>query len=199
VGDRFGRRVAAAFLLMLAVPLAAQSYSDGFTFLKAVKDRDGSKVQGLIATPGSIVVNTRDRASGEGALHYMVRDRDLTWLYFLLARGAKPDVQNNQGNTPLSLAVQIGWAEGAQVLLARRANVDLANSRGETPLILAVQKRDIAMVRTLLANGASAARTDSVAGYSALDYARQDPRAAPILKLLEAQRTPARPVAGPTR
>jgi ankyrin repeat protein len=75
--------------------------------------------------------------------------------------------------------------EGAESLLGRSASVDLANSRGETPLIIAVHNRDIAMVRLLLGKGANPKRTDSIAGYSALDYAKQDSRSAAILKLLE--------------
>jgi ankyrin repeat protein len=186
-------------MLMLAAPLAAQGYSDSYSFLKAVKERDGTKVQTLIAEPGSIAINSRERSSGDGALHLLVRDRDLVWLNFMLARGAKADLQNNRGDTALNLAAQMGWTEGAEILLARRASVDLANSRGETPLIQAVHKRDLAMVRLLLGRGADPKRTDSAAGYSAIDYARRDPRAAPILRLLEASRTPAKPVFGPTR
>ena len=34
---------------------------------------------------------------------------------------------------------------------------------------------------------------------SALDYARQDPRASAVLKLLEAKLAPAKPAQGPTR
>jgi ankyrin repeat protein len=195
----FGRAVAVFLLLMIAAPATAQSYSDAYTFLKAVKDRDGLKVQGLISAPGSIVINTRDQSNGDAALHYLVRDRDFVWLNFLLGRGARPDIQNKQGETPLTLAAQLGWTDGADLLLARRASVDLANGRGETPLILAVHKRDLAMVRILLAKGANPKRTDSAAGYSALDYAKQDVRAAPILRLLEQAATPARAVAGPTR
>lgn len=199
VNKGFGRAVAVSILLLIAVPLAAQGYSDSFTYLKAVRDRDGQKVQGLISSPGSVVINTRDQANGDGALHFLVRDRDLVWLNFLLSRGARPDIQNRHGETPLTLAAQLGWTDGADVLLSRRASVDLANSRGETPLILAVHKRDLAMVRLLLSKGANPKRTDNAAGYSAIDYAKQDVRAAPILRLLEQSATPARPVMGPTR
>ena len=199
MGKAYCRRLAVSILLVLAAPLAAQSYSDSYTFLKAVKDRDGSKAQDLISAPGSVVINTRDRAGGEGALHYLVRDRDLPWLSFLLSRGAKPDIQNQRGETPLTLAAQIGWAEGAQLLVNRGAAVDLANGRGETPLILAVQRRDMAMTRLLLGRGANPKRSDSVAGYSAIDYARQDPRAAQILRVLETPPAPRRQPAGPIR
>ncbi|HEX8620430.1 MAG TPA: ankyrin repeat domain-containing protein [Allosphingosinicella sp.] len=204
--NRFGRAFAASMALALAaVPTAAAAqggltYSDSYTFLKAVRDRDGAKVNELVGSAtGPIVINSRDRTNGEGALHYTVRARDLTWLAFLLGKGARPDIQSNRGDTPLTLAAQIGWLEGAEQLLARRASADLANGRGETPLILATQRRDLAMVRLLLARRADPKRTDNVAGMSALDYARQDPRAGAVLKLLEAKVAPAKPAAGPTK
>ncbi|MFL6845284.1 MAG: ankyrin repeat domain-containing protein [Allosphingosinicella sp.] len=199
--SKSGRAMAAfVALAMLSVPAAAQQgYSDSFNFLKAVKERDGAKVTDLVGAPGSVVINTRDRTNGEGALHYVVRERDLSWLAFLLGKGARPDIQSNHGDTPLTLAAQIGWVEGAEQLLARRASVDLANGRGETALILATQRRDTEMVRLLLARNANPNKTDNVAGMSALDYARQDPRAVMILKLLEAKAAPAHPVQGPTR
>ncbi|MEA3065412.1 MAG: uncharacterized protein QOJ27_1864 [Sphingomonadales bacterium] len=199
--NKFGRALAASMALALvAAPAFGQmgSYSDSYSFLKAVKDRDGPKVNELVSAPGSVVVNVRDRTNGEGALHYMVRARDLTWLAFLLGKGARPDLQSNRGDTPLTLAAQIGWVEGAEQLLLRRASVDLANGRGETALILATQRRDLAMVRLLLARRADPNRTDNVAGMSALDYAKQDPRANAVLKLLEAKAA-AKPSAGPVR
>lgn len=202
VFNKFGRALAAATVMMLAVPASGQqSFSDSYNFLKAVKERDGAKVTDLVGEPstGMVVINTRERGTGEGALHIVVRGRDLNWLAFLLGKGARPDIQSNRGETPLTLAAQIGWVEGAEELLARRASVDLANGRGETPLILATQRRDLAMVRLLLARRADPKRTDNVAGMSALDYAKQDPRAAAVLKLLEAKAGPARPSAGPTK
>ncbi|MGA9581155.1 MAG: ankyrin repeat domain-containing protein [Allosphingosinicella sp.] len=198
--NKFGRILAASMVLLLAAPVAGQqSFSDSFTFLKAVKERDGDKVTSLVSEPGTVVVNTRDRSNGEGALHILVRGRDLNWLAFLLGKGARPDIQTNRGDTPLTLAAQIGWVEGAELLLAKRASVDLANGRGETPLILATQRRDMPMVRLLLARRADPKRTDNVAGMSALDYAQQDPRAGAVLKLLEARAAPAAAVAGPTK
>jgi ankyrin repeat protein len=200
VFNKFGRALAASMVLMLAVPASGQqSFSDSYNFIKAVKERDGAKVTDLVSTPGSVVINARDRGNGEGALHILVRGRDLNWLAFLLGKGARPDLQSNRGDTPLTLAAQIGWLEGAEALLARRASVDLANSRGETALILATQRRDLPMVRMLLSRRADPKRTDNVAGMSALDYARQDPRAATVLKLLEAKAAPAKPVAGPAK
>jgi ankyrin repeat protein len=183
---------------MVAVPATAQNMSDSYTFLKAVKEREGDKVTSLVSQPGSTVINSRDRSTGEGALHIVTRDRDYTWLSFLLGKGARPDAQTAQGVTPLSLAAQLGWLEGAELLLGRGASVDLGNGRGETPLILAVQQRDLPMVRLLLSKGANPKKTDNAAGYSALDYATRDgARSASILKLLAAPAAAKKPVAGP--
>jgi uncharacterized protein len=192
--------LAAAVLALAAAPLASQGFSEGFLFLKAVRDRDGGTVQRIVSNPGSTAVNYRESSTGEGALHILVRGRDLTWLAFLLSRGARPDIQSNDGTTPLILSARVGWREGAEQLLARGANPNLDNRSGETPLMVAVQSRDLQMVRLLLSVRANPNQTDNRSGNSALDYARQDPRAAPILRELEQaanrQRQPA--AAGPS-
>jgi uncharacterized protein len=176
-----------AALAAVAPALATQNFSEGFLFLKAVRDRDGTTAERILSNPASTAINHRDASSGEGALHILVRGQDLTWLSFMLARSARPDLQSNDGTTPLLIASAIGWGEGASQLLSRGANVNLANRRGETPLILAVQRRDLAMVRLLLSAGANPLQADTVASMSAMDYARQDPRAGPIVRELQAR------------
>jgi ankyrin repeat protein len=197
--------LAAAVAACAAVPLAAQpsGASEARTFLKAVRERDGTQVQAIVSNPSSGAVNARETSTGEGALHILVQRRDLDWLGYLLGRGARPDLQDNEGRTALGLAAQIGWLEGAQQLLARGAKVDLPNNRGETALILAVQARHLsenerlAVIRLLLAQGADPNRQDSFAGYSALDYARQDRRSPAIVEALQQPRGRASAVVGP--
>ena len=188
----------AALAASLAVPVAAQSFSEGFTFLKAVRERDGNTAERIISNPSSTAINVRDASTGETALHILVRGRDANWLNYMLGRGARPDTGDRDGNTPLIIAAQLGWVEGAEILLNRRANANQGNSRGETALIFAVQRRDMPMVRLLLRNRANPNQTDHVSGNSAIDYARQDNRAAAILRALEtggAERAPT--VTGP--
>lgn len=180
--------LAFALAALVAVPVAAQSFSEGYTFLKAVRERDGGTAERILSNPSSTAVNYRDQSTGETALHILVRGRDINWLAFMLGRGARPDSASGDGATPLTLAAQIGWYEGAQQLLARGANPNLGNSRGETPLIFAVQRRDVPMVRLLLSQRANPNQTDNVSGNSAIDYARQDNRAQAILRLLETSR-----------
>jgi ankyrin repeat protein len=178
----------AALAASIAVPVAAQSFSEGFTFLKAVRERDGATAERILSNPASTAVNVRDPGTGENALHILVRGRDSVWLAYMLGRGARPDTGDREGNTPLILAAQLGWLDGAETLIDRGANVNLGNSRGETPLIFAVQRRDMPMVRLLLQHRADPNQTDHVAGNSAIDYARQDNRATGILRILEGTR-----------
>src|SRR5437868_7717688 len=189
----------AALAACIAAPLAAQSFSEGYTFIKAVRERDGPTVERILAIPGSTAINVRDGNTGETALHILVRGRDAAWLGYMLGHGARPDTTDREGNTPLILAAQVGWLDGADVLLGRRANPNLGNSRGETPLIFAVQRRDMPMVRLLLQNRANPNQTDHVSGNSPIDYARQDSRATAILRILEGTRQPSAPqIAGPS-
>jgi ankyrin repeat protein len=191
---------AALALGLLTVPAAAQKFSDSYTFLKAVKERDGSTAENLLARPSTAVLNAKDSSSGEGALHILTRGRDRGWLAFLLGKGARADIQNKDGDTPLMLAAQLGWIEGVDLLLRSGANVDLPNRQGETPLMFAVRNVDSDMVRLLISKGANPKRTDNITGHSALDHARKNARAASVLKLLEAAPAkPARQAAGPPR
>jgi ankyrin repeat protein len=159
--------------LAAAVPsaAAAQTMSEGFNFLKAVKDRDGTKVTEALDRPGSTVVNARDIASGESALHVVTARRDATWLRFLIGKGANANIADRRGVTPLQLATNLGWADGVEILVKAGASVDHTNDAGETPLISAVHRRDAALVRALLKAGADPERNDN-SGRSARDYAQ---------------------------
>lgn len=175
-------------LMLLAAPAQAQ-FSEGYNFLKAVKDRDGDKATQLIQKPGSTLVNSRDYSTGETALHIVVARRDLTWLGFLLAKGANPNIADNGGNTPLMVATQLRFVEGVRYLLGNGAAVDKPNDNGETPLIRAVQLRDLGLVRLLVAQGANADKRDAIAGMSARDYAIRDGRTAGLVEALSTAKT----------
>src|SRR3546814_3976100 len=107
-----------ALLSPVAAPMVARAqFSDNYNFLKAVKDADGQKVTDLIQKPGSTVINSRDVTTGDTALHLVIARRDNTWLTFLLAKGANPNLTDNNGNTPLMDAVRARFEEGACSLL----------------------------------------------------------------------------------
>jgi ankyrin repeat protein len=191
------------FLLALliagaAVPASAQIQSESYKFLQAVRDAKGDEVTNALNRPGSTIINTRDVTTGEGALHIVIKRHDATYLRFLLAKGADPNLRDNSGSTPMLLAVDTGQADLISVLKDARANPNLANSAGETPLIRAVQRRDPVMVRVLLAAGADPDQRDILAGRSARDYAARDLRNPLITQMLnDAPKAVKKSVAGP--
>ena len=164
--------MALAGAMVLASPAQAQ-FSDGYKFLEAVKKKDGGKVTELINEPGSIVINARDLVTGETALHLVTTRRDGTWIAFLTAKGANPNIRDKKGVTPLMIASQLGFLEGVQALIDAGARVDEANDAGETPLMSAVHRRDVSMMRVLLKAGADPDRSDN-SGRSARDYSKLD-------------------------
>ncbi|MGX7953393.1 ankyrin repeat domain-containing protein [Tsuneonella sp. HG249] len=153
----------------LAAPAMAQ-FSEGYQFLKAVRDRDGTEATKFLNEPGTTVVHARDRTTNETALHIVVQRRDDLWTKFLLDRGANPNAADRNGATPLTIAASLGFVEGVERLVKAGARLDVPNSSGETPLISAVHRRDTAIIRLLLKAGANADRTDN-SGRSARDYA----------------------------
>lgn len=186
-----------AAMVGFPAPAAAQ-FSDGFSFLKAVRDRDVNKAKTLIDKPGSTIINARDGDSGDTALMITLKRRDAPWTAFLLQNGADPNLKGADGNTPLIVAAMNSFPDGVRLMLAGRAQVDAANSRGETALIKAVQNKDAASVQLLLGAGANPDRADSLAGMSARDYAGRDVRSGPVAKLLaDAPKKTDRPVMGP--
>ena len=173
-----------AAMLAVAAPAAAQTYSDGYLFLKAVQDRDINKVDELLGKPGSVLINSRDITTGRTGLHIAADRRDAVWLVYLLNRGANPNIADRRGVTPLMRASQLGFFDGVQHLVSKGARVEAPNETGETPLILAVHRRDTAMMRVLLGAGADPDRSDN-SGRSARDYAEIEGRDSPVFAEIE--------------
>lgn len=194
---RFSGVAAAVVLAASAVPAAAQ-FSETYNFIKAVKDKDAAKATSILSAPGNTIVNTRDGDTGDAAIHIVVRRSDAPWLGFILQQGADANLRDRAGNSALLLATVGNFTEGVRILLLVHARIDLKNNIGETPLIKAVQLRNLAVVKMLLEAGADPDLTDNAAGYSARDYAAQDPRGGPLAKLLkETPKHKAAPVQGP--
>ena len=189
----------AAALLGTAAPASAQiGGSDSYKFLQAIRDAKGDDVMTFLNKPGTTIINTRDYKTGETALHIVVKRGDMTYLRFLLAKGADPNAKDDKGITPLLLAATTGESEMIQLLVTSGANVNLGNSSGETPLIRAVQNRDLATARILLTAGADPDQPDLLAGKSAREYATDDARSPAMAKLMaDTPKKPRRAVSGP--
>lgn len=183
---------------VLVLPTAAQAqFSDSYKFLDAVRKKEGDTATDLLDNGGPNLINTKDVTSGDTALHIVTARRDLTWMEFLIAKGANVNARNFKGQTPLVVACNLNWIEGVELLIQNGAKVDESSSTGETPLITAVHNRNVALMRILLRAGADPDRTDN-SGRSARDYARLDPKATMLLSEIDANAKPkAKPGQGP--
>ncbi len=169
--------------LMLAAPVAAQNYSDGYKLLQAEEKKARSEFDQLRAKTHTVITG-RDLSPGRTAFHIAVARRDVVWVNYIAAQGGNPNIADGRGITPIMLASQLGWPEGIRALIDAGARVDEPNSTGETPLISAVHRRDTQMMRLLLGAGADPDRTDN-SGRSARDYARQDGAGSVTLEEIE--------------
>lgn len=169
--------------LMAPVPAHAQ-FSDGYKFLEAVRKKDGAKVEEMLGKPGTTIIGARDVTNGEGALHIVVERRDLTWLRYLLAKGADANMHDDHSVTPLQVATNLGWLEGVQTLVANGADTEQADDSGETPLITAVHTANIDLMRILLKAGADPDRADN-SGRSARDYAKLSTKSEQLLDTIK--------------
>ena len=189
---------AAMTTMVPAGPAAAQQFSDGYNFLKAVRDRDVGKARTLLDKPGSTIVNSRDVTTGETGLMIALKRRDAPWVALMLQGGADPNMKDGDGNPPLVVAAQGGFADGVQLLLSKQARVDDANGQGETALMKSVQVNDVTTAQQLLNAGADPDRPDNLTGMSARQYAARDLRGGALAKLLaEAPKKNERQLVGP--
>ena len=197
--------LALAALLGAAVSLpgpALAQFSDGYKFLQAVTKRDDKEVTELLEKGGPSLINTRDQTSLETALHIAARQKNLTYVKFLIGQGANVNLRNSKGETPLVVACNVGFIEGVQYLLAAHARVDESGATGETPLIAAVHNRNIGLMRLLLQAGADPDRADN-SGRTARDYAGLDTKREVLLGEIKAsakpkaKAAPAKPMFGP--
>jgi len=186
----------ALLIACLSIPAFAQlTGSEGEKFLEAVKARDNATAVPMLAEPGRLV--DYRGYDGDTALHIATRNRDLSWVGFLLSKGADPNIGDKIGDTALIIAARMGFEDAGEYLLRYKASVDATNRRGETALIVAVQQRQPRMVEMLLKAGASPDKADHAAGYTARDYAKRDNRNPQLLRLIETVKSTKKKVAGP--
>ena len=134
----------------------------------------------------SVVNQHPDRSTGEGALHYGGAGAryQLVWPSF-----------SARAQGPISIAIAAtlrsplpprSLAGGAEHCWPAGPMSTSARPRRDGATSSAAQRRDLAMVRMLLARRADPNRPDRFAGMSALDYAGRIPGGA-VLNLLEAK------------
>nr|XP_042905260.1 uncharacterized protein LOC107454385 [Parasteatoda tepidariorum] len=96
---------------------------------------------------------------GWTALHYAIGDavgmRVLYIVEKLIEAGAKPDIQDTDGNTPLHLGIEERYTWAVSKMLEANPNLDIKNKEGETLLYLACRNQLTDIMIMLLEAGAN--------------------------------------------
>lgn len=157
----------------------------GLTLLHLYAARDENNTVEFLVHQGADV-NSPD-SEGRSSLHHAAAARyakgatvDILWKY-----GARADMRDGKGCTPLMLALANGNQSAAESLMKKGYNPQDADNSGRTLLIAAAQGRLADLIAPLVAAGADVfARTPS--GKTALDIAIDQKSPHVALRLVEA-------------
>jgi ankyrin repeat protein len=95
-----------------------------------------------------------------GALRVVVQAPDARALKTLLELGARPDVTDDTGRTPLHWAVEANCPDALLELLSVHPDVNAPDALGRTALHVAVERNAQPLIELLLAHGADPNRAD---------------------------------------
>ena len=85
---------------------------------------------------------------------WQVWHTDVEVARYLIKRGAKVNVKDNKGFTPLHMAVMNGYVNLIPLLLNSGANIDALDNNGTSPLFRAIHKKQYEAMKILLERGA---------------------------------------------
>jgi ankyrin repeat protein len=125
-------------------------------------------------------------ADGTTALHWAVRNNDLTLVDRLLRAGAKPAVANRFGVTPIYLACENASAEAVARLLKAGVNANTTGEFGETALMTCARTGNALAAKALIEAGASIDAVESWRGQTALMWAAAEGHADMVRALVAA-------------
>jgi ankyrin repeat protein len=132
-----------------------------------------AKGQSPLALKLSIThINTQNKW-GETPLQLAVKNADITLTEYLLKHNARQDITDNNGNTPLHIALSDSSLSNNNaiflLLINDQPNLNIQNKQGLTPLMQSITNGDLFYTNLLLQAGADAALPDNT-GQQVLHY-----------------------------
>lgn len=108
---------------------------------------------------------------GTTALHWAVYNDNLALVERLVRAGARVDVKNEFGSSPIAEAANVGNAKVLEVLLEAGADADTLGADGETPLMIVARSGNVDAARVLIEHGANVNAREAWRGQTALMWA----------------------------
>lgn len=165
-------------LLLLAanVALAADALPDLIN--------KGERVAALELINSGVDVNQRS-VDNTTALHWAVYQKDLALVQLLLQQGADPNLQNNYGASPVTVASEHGDYNIMLALIEAGGDVESPNQEDQTLLMAVARTGNTATAKLLLEHGANVQRREKWGDQTALMWAASQQQPAMIKLLLE--------------
>jgi len=167
--------------LALFFSLAGNLAASEVPLIDAVEHQDVQRVQTLLRR--GVDVNQQQELDGSTALHQAAYVDDAGILAALLKQGAKPNVANQLGITPLMLACDTRDPKVVDLLLIAGADPNARSGGGETPVLRAARVGNAEVMKLLLAHGGDANAKEPSQDQTALMWATSE-RHADVARLL---------------
>ncbi len=156
----------------LALAGAALFLANGALAVETLPDliNAGQRDAALELIDGGTDVNQLS-VDGTTALHWAVYAKDLELVEMLLDEDADPNIRNDYGATPMTVASEHGNFAIMQALIEAGGDVESANSEGQTLLMAVARTGNTDTAALLLDNGANVNAMESWGGQTALMWA----------------------------
>lgn len=168
--------------LLACFVMALAAFAADSRLIDAVKNQDHEVLRTLLKE--RIDVNS-PQADGATALSWASYMDDLEAVDLLIRAGAKVDLANQYGITPLLLACTNRSASMVEKLLEAGANPNLAQWEGQTPLMECARTGNVAAVKLLLNHKVNVNAREAGRGQTALMWAAAGKHADVVQTLIE--------------
>lgn len=121
----------------------------------AVRENLPRMIDFVATTMRQLDINAPDGDTRSTPLHLAAEKGSEPMIKALIARGAKLDTQDNNGNTPLHRALMKRHREASSILVNARAPLNTINFEGKTPLNIAITSDDWVLTEFLIHLGAT--------------------------------------------
>jgi ankyrin repeat protein len=112
----------------------------GITNLMSAVANNDIQGAGFFSKGGSLIVNQKNKG-GATALHIACREGNSEIVNILLQNGANPNIQDNEGWSPLMRASIAGSPQIIDMLLSKGAKANLLNQQNESAIVHATMSR----------------------------------------------------------
>lgn len=181
-----GRLAAVRALLRHGAEVDVYDTQSGFTPLHlAAEGNHAAVVRRLLAAGANVDARNQWDQTPLWQTAWQAWHGNTEVAHILVARGARIDVADDKGHTPLHMAARSGHTPMAAFLLDSGADIEHRSNKGRTPLYQAVIGGHADTVRLLLKRGADP--NVSVDGVSALELAKREDRDEIVELLRQAQ------------